>query len=175
MMINAWNRMCALDDEFFARFISIFNIGVSFITILSLWMLGAFNNDSFAQLKGSYMNTLNYYSTSLFLPIFYSFICSILVILCIVLFFQKLKNNNIVNPQIGNFNNNAYNKPLVTICQAAAFLSSFGFFNLIIKLKIFPPKPLVGITVPMFCFVLVPIILVPNKKKCIKFLLREMF
>ena len=63
-MINAWNRMCALDDEFVARFISIFNIGVSFITILSLWMLGAFNNDSFAQLKGSYMNTLNYSSSS---------------------------------------------------------------------------------------------------------------
>ena len=178
MMLNAWNRMCALDDEFLARFISIFNIVVSFITQLSLWMLGAFTDETLAQLKGSYMNTLNYSYSSLFLGIFYGFICFFLVILCFVLVYQKLKNNNIVNPQIGNFNNNVYNEPLVTMYQAAAFLfpvSSLVSLKILEKFNFLGKNPIVAITAPMFCFVLFPIILLPNKMKCIKFLLREIF
>ena len=178
MMKNAWNRMCALDDEFFGMFISISNIGISFLIHFSLWMLGAFINDRYAQLKGSYINTLNHTPASLYLPFSYGFICGILVILCIVLVYQKSKNNNIVKPQIGNFNNVATNKPLVTWYQTAAFLFivfCFAFFYFTMKLRIFGKNPLVDITVFMFCFVLFPLILVPNKKKCIKFLLREIF
>ena len=179
MMINAWNRMCALDDEFVARFISIFNIVITLLIQLSLAMLGAtFLGHTFAKLKGSYMNTFHYSSSSLFLSFFYGFIWSLIIILGIVLVFQKIKNNNVVNPNIGNFNNNVFNKPLLTTYQAAVFLfivSCFLLFHFMKKLKFFSQNPLLAITVHLFCFVLFPIILVPNKKKCIKFLLRELF
>ena len=177
-MINAWNRMCALDDEFFARFISIFNITISLVTQISLAMSGAFIGHTFAKLKGSYLNTLNHSSSNLFLSFFHGFIWSLLVILCIILVFQKMKNNNVVNPQIGNFNNNVFNKPLLNTYQAAVFLfivSCFLFFHFMKELKFFSQNPLFAITVHLFSFVLFPILLVPNKKKCIKILLRDIF
>ena len=177
MLINAWNRMCALDDGFFARFISLFNIGISFLTQFSLWMLGAFYGDNFAAWKGSYLNTLNYSSSRLFWPFFVGFICSILLILGIILVYQKIKNNNIVNPIIGNINNNVHNKPLVTTFQAAVLLFivlCFLITVLVSKLKLYRDTPLVGMTAQFFCFILFPILLVPNKNKCIKFLLSEL-
>ena len=170
--------MCALDDEFFARFISIFNIGISLLIQLSLAKLGAFIGPTLARLKGSYMNTLKYSSSSLFMSFFHGFIWSILVIICVILIFQKMKNNNVVNLQIGNFNNNVFNKPLLTTYQAAVFLfivSCFLFFHFMKELKFFSQNPLFAITVHLFSFVLFPILLVPNKKKCIKILLRDIF
>ena len=132
--------MCALDDGFFARFISLFNIGISLFTQLSLWMLGAFHGDNFAAWKGSYLNALNHSPSRLFWPFFVGFICSILLILGIILVYQKIKNNNIVNPIIGNINNNVYDKPLVTTFQATVLLFIVSFFLIIIlmtKLKLY--------------------------------------
>ena len=82
-----------------------------------------------------------------------------------------------MNPIIGNINNNVHNKPLVTTFQATVLLFIVSFFLIIVlmsKLKLYSDTPLVGITVQFFCFIFFPILLVPNKNKCIKFILSEM-
>ena len=114
MAIKFWDRVCGIDENFFTKFIFLFNAGFSLITVFSRWMSSSLDGNSFAVLKGSYTDAL---SNTFFLPSLYANIINmIIVIACgILVLQQKIKSQNAVTPVINipKFNNVAYNDPLL--------------------------------------------------------------
>ena len=180
MAIHDWSWISALDDDFFSRFFLVSNYGFSLIMQFSLWMLRVNNGYQFAILKGSHTNALFYSPARLIWMSFIGIVISIWLICGIVIAYQKIKNNNVVNPIIlnGNLNNIAHNMPLISIYQAffLFFIVAFSmFFIIITKYLSFQPPIIIQIqlTVHLFLHIIFPITLVSRKKYFLKYLLRE--
>ena len=180
MAIHDWSLISGLDDDFLSRFFLISNYGISFIMQFSLWMLRFNNGYQFALLKGSHTNALFYSPARLIWLSFIGIVISIWLICGIVIAYQKIKNNNVINPIIpnGNFNNIAHNMPLISIHQAffLFFIVAVSFFFVMItKYLSFQPPSIIQIQLTVFLFlnIIFPITLVKRKKYFLKYLLRE--
>ena len=177
MAIYDWSWVSTVDEEFFSRFFLIFNIGVSLIMQLSLWMLGNDKGNLFALLKGSYANTLFHSLSRFFWPIFVGIIFSVLIICGILIVYQKIKSNNSVNPIIlnNNLNNIVYNNPLITTCHTFSLLFTVVCCVIIITISRYLKIqiPTYSVTVNLLCHIFFPFILVSRKREFIKYLLKE--
>ena len=180
MAIHDWSLISGLDDDFFSRFFLISNYGISLIMQFSFWMLRFNYGYQFAILKGSHTNALYYSPARLIWLLYVGIVISIWLICGILIGYQKIKNNNVVNPIIlnGNLNNIAHNMPLISIYQAffVVFIVAFSLsFVIITKYLLLQPPIIIQIqlTVYIFLNIILPITLVSRKKYFLKYLLRE--
>ena len=178
MALKFWDRVCAIDENFFTKFIFLFNAGFSLIKVFSRWMSGSLNGNPFAVLKGSYTDAL---SNTTFLPSLYASIINIaIVIACgILIIQQKIKSQNAVAPVINipKFNNVAYNKPLLntkntfilTFLISSAILISI--LNRSENVLTFDAK--LEVILQLIVFIIFPILIMSRRITFTKFILRE--
>ena len=87
LMLFGWKHFCFIDEIFLHHVLLIFDIGFSFGTQLSRWMLGGFKTKDFEFLTGTSMIIEN----SCFWQIFLTINCSIILIGCLALSIKKYK------------------------------------------------------------------------------------
>ena len=180
MAIYDWSRVSILDDEFFSRFFLFFNIGITLIMELSLWMLGTNNYYIYGFFKGAFTNVTPWHSPSRnFFPLFAAIVFCSLLICGLFIAYQKIRHRNVVNPIIlnGHFNNICLNSPLVTtfhtflllfvLACCISVISSFKYFLGIQK------SVIIGVTIHLFFHIIFPNILVSRKREFITYLIRE--
>ena len=178
LSIYKWGHICSLDEDFWAKFILRFNVGFSLTTQFSRWMFGSMNNQTFCQLKGSYLDVFPK-SRQLFWPLFVSFIIFVSITGGILIVVQKMKYKNAINPIILNpikpvYNVGTVNKPLFSTSFTFALLVCFSilYISTIINENILNE---VGIrtTICIFVYIIVPIIVLSIKTTFRKFLFQE--
>ena len=54
MSLFGWKYVCAMEEDFFSKFILLYNIGFCFITQMSRWMLGSIENEYYELLSGTF-------------------------------------------------------------------------------------------------------------------------
>ena len=181
MALKFWDRVCAIDENFFAKFIFLFNSGFSLIKVFSRWMSGSLNGNAFAVLKGSYTDAL---SNTTFLPSLYASMINIaIVIACgISIIQQKIKSQNAVVPVINipKFNNVAYNKPLLNtkntfiltfLISSAILISILNRSNFASNVNTFDAK--LEVILQLIVFIVFPILIMSRRITFTKFILRE--
>ena len=183
MAIYDWSRVSILDEEFFSRFFLFFNIGISLIMELSLWMLGTNNDYIYGFFKGTFTNVIPWHSPLRnFFPLFAATVFCSLLICGLFIAYQKIRHRNDVNPIIlngnGHFNNICLNSPLVTtfhtflllfvLACCISIIASFKYLLLGIQKSV-----IIGVTIHLFFHIIFPNILVSRKREFITFLIRE--
>ena len=175
LALCAWDRICAVDEHFFAEYIFMFNAGFTLIMSFSRWMFGSLNGIRYAFFKGSYTDTLS--DKKYFWPIFGGINLTILIVGVLVIIKQKINNERVINPLINNsnFNNMAYNKPLLNTRQT--FVSMFILLSLVfwnvLRASSHTIKTADFLRIPLFVYIIFPISGLFGRITFTKFILRE--
>ena len=179
MAIYDWSGVSILEEEFFSRFFSFFNMGASLLMAILFWMLGTNNDYSFAFFKGSYTNTIYHSPSKLSLSLFSGIVFCICLICGVFIAYQKIRYNIAVDPNISNgqFNNIACNAPLITTYKTFLLLlvppcciTVMSIFKHFLKMQ---EGALISLTIHLFFHVFFPMILVSRKKEFMTYLFRE--
>ena len=178
LAIKVWSRVCAIDENFFARFIFLFNAGFSLITQFSRWLSGSLNGLEFAIYKGSYTDALS--DTIIFWPIFTSILIIVLIVGGVTIIREKYYNQKELVSQVINiskFNNMAYNKPLLNTRHS--FISMFIIASLFVVyciVLLFSPHTYdatLDVIMQLFFYIVFPTSVMSTRICFAKFIFRE--
>ena len=119
--INNWSLVCSLDEDFFSKFLLLFNVAISLITQFSRWIMGFLEDVIFAVLTGSCKIE---FSSRFFWPLFITIIIGILLVGSIIIILQKNKNRKSIDNTISDSNMNitVYNSPMFKTSDTAFIL-----------------------------------------------------
>ena len=178
LAINKWSYICSLDEDFWSKFILHFNVGFSLITQLSRWMFGSMNNSAYFHFEGSYLNMFPK-TQRLFWPIFVCIIMIIAISGGIIIIFQKIRYNNVVNPiplnpNNPNFNIMSVNKPIFSTSFTFVMLGSFSILYLLLINNFLVTALQISTITFMLIYIILPIMVVSIKTNIQKFFLKEM-
>ena len=193
-----WNFVCGMDEDFFFYFITLFNIGIVFITQTTRLLMGALENPLYELISGTVNLNMNS-GVFIFWKVFISIIALILLTGGIIISYKKYKDKQkihiqqamvqLVQPSMAlsqqNYNNVAQNKPLLNHLQfliifiiwVSMFSTFMIFSNNSMKDNDFSSMEnimLVELFAEYFVYIMLPALILSRKSAFRTYLIREL-